>query len=714
MRRSSRLACVAVLTAVAGCNASPPGRTCTATIWAQPSRPDAAVSVIGSWNDWYLPGIPLKASDEPPWLVARLDAEDVPPGEYGYLLLEDGAHRIDEVNPLTTFWAEQGDLEVSLLVVEDCRVPALTDVAVSVEAGTTMRVSARFAAAEDGSALVGAVAKSRDGAEVAATIEAESGVVSVEVEGLARGKHTLMLTATDAAGREVSARASAMIKPEAETWADGLLYQVVTDRFRGDGGVVLAPPATPGSRAGGTLDGITAEIEGGMFAAMGVTGLWISPVYLNPGEAREGRGDGHLYEGYHGYWPLASREVEPRIGGEAGLDRLIAAAHSHGLRVLLDVVPNHVYEDNPRFAARTDDAGFHWHDPPCVCGLGGCDWGRYINSCWFTTYLPDVRLEDPASLRLAYEDLIWWMDRFDTDGVRVDAVPMMPRGATRRMAHALRASVAPADSQFLIGEVYTGAGTWGVDAIRYYLGPDGLDSVFNFPLMWVIRDAVAHESAGFGEVEAMLAEVDRATAGSGAVLGQILGNHDTTRFFSEAHGDAGGDPWAEPAAQVEDAAAYARVRMGLTLLLTLPGLPVLYYGDEVGLAGGNDPDNRRVLPGWEALTAEQAATRELVMRLGRLRRCSAALRTGTRTALQVGEDVYAYARGEGAETVLVLLARVDATVPVPAGDYVDVLSGERFVVGATDGAIDVAARTGRVLVAAEAACAGAGGAEAGR
>src|SRR5690606_17789942 len=110
------------------------------------------------------------------------------------------------------------------------------------------------------------------------------------------------------------------------------------------------------------------------------------------------------------------------------------------------------------------------------------------------------------------------------------------------------------------GEVYTGAGTWGIDAIRYYLGPDGLDSVFDFPLMWAIRDAVAHESAGFDALEDMLVEIDRATAGSGAVLGRILGNHDTTRFFSEAHGDAGGDPWAAPAEQAEDAVAFARMR----------------------------------------------------------------------------------------------------------------------------------------------------------
>ena len=664
--------------------------------------------MIGSWNGWYLPGIPMRASDEPPWVVAHVDPSTAPPGEYGYLVLEDGEHRLDEHNPLSTFWTEKDDLEVSLLVMPDCASPGLAVQSVDVS-GTSMRVAAAFAAADDGAALVKATARTRDGVDVPVTIEGTD--VRVAQDGLARGKHTLTVTAEDAAGRTVSARAAGFVAPAAETWADGLLYQVVTDRFRGDGGAALDPPATAGSRAGGTLDGITAEIEAGTFAAMGVTGLWISPVYVNPVEAREGRGDGRMYEGYHGYWPQQSRAVDPRIGGEAGLERLIAVAHASGLRVLLDVVPNHVYENNPRFAERADDDGFHWAEPPCVCGLGGCDWGSYIRTCWFTTYLPDVRLEQPAALRLAYEDLIWWAERFDSDGVRVDAVPMMPRAATRRMAHELRRSVAPAGDQFLIGEVYTGAGVWGVDVIRYYLGPDGLDSVFNFPLMWVIRDAVAHESVGFAELEAMLGEIDRATEGSGAVMGQILGNHDTTRFFSEAHGDAGGDPWTAPAAQAADGRAFARLRAGLTLLLTLPGLPVLYYGDEVGLAGGNDPDNRRVMPAWAGLSAEQQTTLALVRRLGKLRACSPALRTGSRTAIQVDEDVYAYVRGQGAGAALVMVSRAEdaktVTIPgglVPAAEFVDVLSGEVFVLGEQNVEVAVGPRTQRVLVAADGGC----------
>lgn len=700
---------LAMLATGVGCGDEAPRRACTAQVWATPARPGAQLQVIGSWDGWLTPGIPMQAADDPPWLVARVDGE-VPPGEHGYLILEDGVHRRDEHNPLSTFWAEQGDLEVSLLMVPDCEQPALVIEAATVDAMGGLAVRARFAAASDGAELASASVATASGGAQAAKVSAATGEVSWRLPGAPRGRHTVTLTAQDGAGRSASATASAFVGPLAAGWDEGLLYQVVTDRFRGDGGVALDPPATPGSRAGGTLAGITAEIERGTFAAMGVTGLWISPVYTNPVEAREGRGDGHMYEGYHGYWVRESRGVEPRIGGEAGLERLIAAAHAEGIRVLLDVVPNHIYEDNPRFAARADDRWFNFADPVCVCGLGDCDWGRHIQTCWFTDYLPDLRLQEPAALAAMSEDLLWWTRRFQVDGLRVDAVPMMPRAVTRRMAHALREGV-QGEPPFLIGEVYTGAGSWGIEAIRYYLGPDGLDSVFDFPLMWAIRDAVAHESAGFAAVEEMLTAIDRATAGSGAVLGRMLGNHDTTRFFSEAHGDAGGDPWAAPAEQAADPVAFARMRSGLTLLLTLPGLPVLYYGDEIGLAGANDPDNRRVLPAWDDLEPEQLATRALVQRLGTLRRCLPALRGGSRRALVVEDRLYVYMRGEGEALVLLSSAAAARTVEVPAGlapgAYVDVLGGETLTIGAEGGAsIDLGPRQSRVLVRADSGCAG--------
>ena len=702
------LACVVGVAWDMSCEGtSGPRRDCSVVVWAKPERAGAALEVIGAFNRWYVPGIPLAPSaEDPAWQFVRLE---LPPGEYGYLILEDGEHRVDPYNPLTTFWREQGDLEVSLLRVADCSRPAISIEASEATAAGAMTVVGRFEAASDGAPLARAEARTLAGEAVATEIDPADGAIRIARAGLGRGKHTIEIVGTDAEGRQATGWVSGWVQPAAATWGEGLLYQVMIDRFRGDGGASLAPPPNPGARAGGTLDGVLAELEAGTFEQLGVTGLWLSPVYTNPLEAREGRGDGHMYEGYHGYWPLDPRTVEPRIGGEAALRAVIAAAHARGIRVIFDLVPNHVYEASERYTSSPPDQ-WNMSDPPCVCGLDGCDWGRHIQTCWFTDYLPDLRMQHPDSLRWAYEDAIWWSREFDADGLRIDAVPMMPRAATRRIAAELREGVAPRGLQFLLGEVYTGPGAWGVEAIRYYLGPDGLDSVFDFPLMWAIRAAVARESSGFAEVEDMLAQIDRATAGSGAVLGQILGNHDTTRFFSEAHGDASGDPWAAPAEQAADPQAFARQRTALTLLLTLPGLPVIYYGDEIGLAGGNDPDNRRVLPAWDALTPEQAATRAVVRRLGTLRACLPALRTGVRAAVLVADDLYVYTRGGDAALVLLSSSASAREVAVPgvltSGEHVDVLTGEVFMFTADGARVGLGPRQPRVLVRADSGCAG--------
>lgn len=688
-------------------DAAPPRRDCTATVWVQAQRPGTQLEIVGSWNEWYTPGLSLmRSAEDPEWLVARVD---LPPGEYGYLIVEDGVDRIDPHNPLTTFWREQDDLEVSLLRIADCAQPALVVDAVEATPAGEWTATARLLAAADGAPLERAEGRTREGMVVPAAVDPASGAIRFERAGLPRGKHSLEVIAVDKAGREARAQAVAWVDPAAAGPHEGVLVQVMIDRFRGPGGAPLSPPANPGARAGGTLDGVEAELDA--IAALGATGLWLSPVYVNPVEAREGRGDGHLYEGYHGYWPLESRGVEPRIGGEAALRSLVTAAHARGIRVLLDLVPNHVYEDNARYAGSQSDDLWNMSDPPCVCGLGSCDWGRWIETCWFTPYLPDLRLQRPEALRWAYEDAVWWLDEFDVDGLRVDAVPMMPRAATRRIAAEVRERYSPRAASFFVGEVFTGPGTWGIDVIRYYLGPDGLDSVFDFPLMWALRDAVAHESAGFQAVEAALAEVEAKTAGSDGTLARMIGNHDTTRFLSEAAGGAGADPWADPPPQPVAAEPYERQALALGLVLTLPGLPVIYYGDEVGLAGGNDPDCRRVMPAEAALSGPQGQLLAQTRRLGQLRRCSPALLRGTRRAVAVTGETYAFERAtpEGGRALVVASRAAEAREVVledmsfAAGDYVDALTGETLALS-PGGEVPLAPRSLRVLLPAGDPC----------
>jgi len=716
---------VASLGIAAGCvppdEREPADGTCPVAVWGEPRRPSERLAVLGSWDGWSV-ATPMRdhvdAEPQPEgapahaWQLAELA---LPAGVHGYLLVEEGRGRLDPHQPLTSY--REGDgLEVSRLSVLDCRQPGLSIEAVHEDAADGFAIELRLTPALDEQPLDPATVEAElaDGTPlVLESVDAETGTARLRTPGLPRGKHRVHATVSDAAGRRTAmVQGVGWVDPVAPAWNDGIVYQIMLDRFRGDGGAVLEPPRDVGARAGGTLDGVLAELRAGTFEALGVSALWISPVYLNPDEAREGRDDDHLYEAYHGYWPLDTRAVDPRIGGEAALRALVSEAHARGVRVLLDLVPNHLYEDNPRVAEHRPQGWFHEHDPACICGSPTCPWSEFIEVCWFTPYLPDLRFEHPAVMELAVEDALWWHEGFDTDGFRIDAVPMMPRATTRRIAHAMRAATAPRAAAFTMGEIFTGPGPGGTEIIRYHLGPDGLDSAFDFPLMWAIRDALASESAGLTAIEASLANTERALASSGALMGTMIGNHDVSRFASEATGDVG-SAWDDPPAQPDDPDVYARAGLALGLVLTLPGLPVLYYGDEVGLAGSADPDNRRVMPELAALPPARLALLELVQRVAAARRCVPALRRGDRRALLVGRDQYAFTRdaGDGAPAVVLLSREAAATVlELPAGStgvpgwYKDVLTGDRFELGSQGATVEMEPRSLRVLVPESLSC----------
>ncbi|MCA9696629.1 MAG: hypothetical protein KC431_03810, partial [Myxococcales bacterium] len=309
------------LLACPGADSGPPRQDCRLVVWAKPQwSGSGTMQVIGSWDDWSAPGVEMRDQGDG-WQAAAIE---LPPGEHGYLVVEAGVGRIDEHNPLTTFRLDPGNseaaVEVSRALIQDCELPAVSVEAVS-QSGDTLAVEARFLAARSGEALDVASIEA-PGLQIDAG-KAADGSIALSAAGLSRGRHDFVLRAADEAGRSNEARISVFVDPIAPTWDDAILYQVVTDRFRGDGGAWLSAPETPASRAGGTLGGVEAAITEGWFEDLGVSALWLSPVYLNPDVDREGN-DGRLYSSYHGYWVLDSRRVDPRIGGEEALRSLVA------------------------------------------------------------------------------------------------------------------------------------------------------------------------------------------------------------------------------------------------------------------------------------------------------------------------------------------------------------------------------------------------------
>jgi glycosidase len=171
-------------------------------------------------------------------------------------------------------------------------------------------------------------------------------------------------------------------------------------------------------------------------------------------------------------------------------------------------------------------------------------------------------------------------------------------------------------------------------------------------------------------------------AGSGAVMSTLIGNADVDRFASESAGDGDGDPWTPAVQPPPDSDIYARQVLALGAVFSLPGAPVVYYGDDVALVGHDDPDSRRVMPADSALNSAQSATRQSLVQLAKVRACSATLRQGTYRTLLADDEHLVYARElSGADTAVVVLFRnassLSASFPgIAAGTWVDALSGQ--------------------------------------
>jgi glycosidase len=706
------LALAALVAVASACESDPapavPTRACGVTVWHRPASSAAAVEIVGDWDGWKRPGTTPSRRDDG-WRAASFE---VPPGEHAYAIIEDGVWLTDRNVPMTAFHEGR---EVALVEAPDCGRPLVRVDGVSVERTGRAVVKASFLAAKAASALdlASIEAVARDGTKLrVASADPKTGAMALVADALPPGKHAVTLRARDSAGVAAEdARATVWIEPSRdEPWdpRDAVVYQVVLDRFRNEAGA-LAPPATPSSRAGGNLAGVRRAIESGEIEALGVNTLWLSPLYKNPEGTFPGN-DGRAYTSYHGYWPIASRELDPRFATEAELDAFMALAHARGLRVLFDVVPNHVHEGHPWVTGHPDWFG----NPGCVCGQGACDWATNITTCWFAPYLPDLDWASPTVARAETAEVLWWMDRWDGDGLRIDAVPMMARAATRRITNAVRARYEhPGNHPYVLGENFTGPGAY--QSLRYDLGPFGLDGSFHFPLMWTLRSVLAEEREPMRAIDLSFRAGEEAWAGSGAVMGLMIGNHDVARFASVSAGNAAGDAWEAPS-QPLDPVVYAKQRLALATVFTLPGAPVLYYGDEVGLAGRSDPDCRRVMPREEDLLPAQRDTRELVRALGKARACSKALRRGDVRTLLADDERLVFARTTASEVALVVITRqpsLPASVSLAglpgiasAADLVDVVTGAPGVSG-PDGGLEVAnsPRTVHVYVPKASRCA---------
>ena len=239
---------------------------------------------------------------------------------------------------------------------------------------------------------------------------------------LDEGKHTLKLEINDTEGNQAYDHLVPFwVGEQSEfSWEDSLIYMIMTDRYI-NGNSSNDPQSTNAAYGadwmGGDIEGVTQKIESGYFEELGVNVLWMTPFNTNA-QGTGLAGDGvHDVAAYHGYWPVEPRQVDPRLGTAEQLKEMVEVAHLSGIRVMMDYVVNHVHEDHTYYQENPE-----WFNQGCICGTSNCDWTEHRLDCQFTSYMPDVNWKIRDASEQFIDDALWWLEEFDLDGARIDAV----------------------------------------------------------------------------------------------------------------------------------------------------------------------------------------------------------------------------------------------------------------------------------------------------
>ena len=616
---------------------------------------EKAVHVAGSFNRWNPSSLPLRKTSAKEWELSL----PLSPGAYSYQLIVDEKWSLDLANPEKI--KDEAGHQNSLLQVAPLPPPFYFyadrrdhDSLIFAPAPAVEKIPTPLAVAEmpDGTSREVSV-ESLPGGCWGVPIKDLPSLAWIRLTGLGtNGAPTLPIRAR--AGPDPAFGADRH---------DHIMYMAFIDRMV-DGDPSNNPKPDPrveppAQYFGGDLTGLRQLMEEGYFEKLGINTLWLTPVNQNPLLAyQEFKEPRRWYTGYHGYWPTSSTGVEPRLGGEKALTELSALAKKRGVHLLLDLVLAHVHEEHPAYRDHPDWFG-SLNLPDGTKNLRRWDNETQFTT-WFEPFLPRFNYDKPEACNYLIENAVDWVRRFDLDGFRLDAVKHIPPKFWTSFRQGLRARLpqAASDSFYLVGETFMNR-----KGINSFIGPNRLDGQFEFPLYDSVLATLGMGTEDFHALEASALASDR-VFGPETTMSPLLGNHDKSRFLAYADGDLP-DPkepdefvvgWNKPP-KVDHPSSYAKLRLAFTFVLTCPGVPMIYYGDEVGMTGAQDPDNRRMFPNRKKLSPQEKKVQEHVAKLNAIRAAHPAIRYGSRRCLQADQDTYAVVRTYFQDRVLILYNR---------------------------------------------------------
>lgn len=473
------------------------------------------------------------------------------------------------------------------------------------------------------------------------------------------------------------------VPPDVFDWRDAIIYFPMVDRFAdGDG---LNPCRVNDSRVadlanykGGDWKGITQKITSGYFDSLGVNTIWLSVPMENAIGPDEGvnQNAGKWFTGYHAYWP---KDLDPKtpyhcFGTAADLKTLVQTAHMNAIKVIVDYAMVHVHVTSALYAQHQDWFWTIGTNPYTTCNgslwdvfsesNGNVFWdpNKEGNKCWFTPMLAHWNYSNANARKFAVDTAISWIKEYDFDGLRLDAIKHVHMDWLKDLRARVKTDILPAKKAgerfYLLGETYDG----DPRKLKVHVDPTTLlDGQFDFALKPAVVDAMLTRAGSMTALEAAV-KTSETYYGPNVVMSTFVGNHDQARSIAAAGG--------------ENAAGYERLANAFAVLLTVKGAPSILYGDEIGMPGGEDPDNRRMMI-FSGLSADQTKLKDRVSRLGKIRQDHPALRRGTRTNITLDNDLWFFKVSTTGDTLYLAINRgdTDRTISgLPGGSLMELVT----------------------------------------
>jgi len=429
--------------------------------------------------------------------------------------------------------------------------------------------------------------------------------------------------------------------------------------------------AEPYERHGGDIQGIIDKLD--YIQELGMTAIWPNPVLEND----------QPHESYHGYAFTDYYKVDARFGTNGLYKNLIDALHKRKMKIIQDVVYNHIGNEHFLYRDLADSSWFHFwpeytrtnYRAPLLMDPYASEHDKKIlTDGWFDKHMPDLNQQNPAVAKYLIQQTLWWIEEYKIDALRIDTYAYPDQDFMRDWGKAVKDA---------FPDIFLFAETWvhGETVQGWFLGsglgpePNYIDGLTDFQVYYAINDALTQKQGwteGISRLYYTLSSDYIYEAPENMVT--FVDNHDLARFFGYVNSDLD------------------KMKIGLGMLFTLRGIPSLYYGTEILMkeTDGHGKIREDFPGGWPTdslnkfteadRTADENTIWNYIQKLSNLRKTSSAIQKGKLTQFVPKDGLYVYFRSNEEETYMFIVNVSDENREWSRSDYSELLEDSEYFV----------------------------------